>query len=77
MTIVSSRTRTSFRVDLTQIEGAGDFPCPRCGTFISPDDLTEKVYTLLSIEGHDDNPTSIILQCNKCKSIINLDGFSI
>jgi len=45
-----------FRVDLTKIEGVEDFPCPKCGTFISPDDLTKKVYTLLSIEGNDNNP---------------------
>lgn len=66
-----------FRVDLTKIEGVEDFPCPKCGTFISPDDLTKKVYTLLSIEGNDNNPTNMVLQCNKCKSILNLDGFGI
>jgi hypothetical protein len=76
MTSVSTQTGTPLRVDLSKIEGDGDFPCPKCNTLISPDDLTGKVYTILSIEGNQDNPVSMILQCNNCKSIILLDGFS-
>jgi len=30
-----------------ELEGKGDFLCPRCGTKISPDDETEKVYSIL------------------------------
>jgi len=26
--------------DLTKIDGDGDFPCPRCGIVISPEDFT-------------------------------------
>lgn len=77
MPIVSSNTKNNFEVDLTNIEGDGDFHCPKCGLVISPNDLTTKVYTILSIEGKDDNPTSMVIQCNKCKSIINLNGFDV
>ena len=73
----SSRTRASFSVDLRKIEGDGDFPCPKCKTLISPDDLTEEVYTILSIEGDADNPTRLTIQCNKCASIITIDGLSV
>ena len=34
-------------IDLTKIEGDGDFPCPTCGVTISPEDETEKVYTVI------------------------------
>jgi hypothetical protein len=74
MNTVSPATRTTFNVDLTKIEGDGDFPCPKCNTLISPDDLTEKVYRILSIDSTDDNATRMTLQCNHCKSIIILDS---
>jgi hypothetical protein len=37
----------AYTIDLTKIGGSGDFPCPRCGTTISPDDCTEEVYQIL------------------------------
>lgn len=77
MAAVSSNTNNTFKVDLTKIEGVGDFPCPKCNTVISPDDLTKEVYTILSIKEKDDNPTDMVIQCNKCKSIINLGGFAV
>lgn len=77
MPIVSSNIKNTFEVDLTNIEGDGDFTCPKCGLVISPDDLTVKVYTILSLEGKDDNPTSMVIQCNTCKSIISLTGFDV
>jgi predicted RNA-binding Zn-ribbon protein involved in translation (DUF1610 family) len=77
MPTVSSQKDTSFRIDLTQIEGEGDFNCPKCNAVISPDDLSEKVYTILSIEGNEaDSPTRIVLECLNCKSVITLDGFN-
>ena len=35
------------RVDLTKIDGNGDFPCPKCGVIIAPDDPTEEKYSVL------------------------------
>jgi predicted RNA-binding Zn-ribbon protein involved in translation (DUF1610 family) len=32
-----------YTVDLTKIDGDGSFPCPRCGTTISPDDESDEV----------------------------------
>ena len=63
-------------MDLTKIEGDGNFLCPKCGTLISPDDQTETVYTVQdTVLGFDDSLESMIIQCNKCKSVINLEGF--
>lgn len=76
MTSVSSIKKKGFKVDLNTIEGSGDFPCPQCGTLISPDDWTETVYTVLSIVVNNDDLERVIIQCGKCKSTITLDGFT-
>ena len=34
-------------LDLTKIDGNGDFPCPTCGVTISPEDESEDVYIIL------------------------------
>jgi len=66
---------TKFTVDLTQIEGEGDFPCPKCGVTISPDDETEKVYRVLETKVKGDALEELIVLCNKCGSEIHLVGF--
>jgi len=67
----------SFRVDLTKIEGEGDFPCPRCGALISPDDETEEVYTIIDTIMEDDGCLeSMVIRCNRCGSTISLDGLA-
>jgi hypothetical protein len=66
-----------YKVDLTTIEGGGDFPCPKCGISLSPDDESEEVYTIIETYiGDEDNLESMIIRCNKCKSTINLEGFT-
>jgi predicted RNA-binding Zn-ribbon protein involved in translation (DUF1610 family) len=64
-------------LDLTKIEGNGDFPCPNCGVTISPEDETEDVYTILEEKVKDDALEEMLIQCNKCGSQIRLTGFSI
>jgi predicted RNA-binding Zn-ribbon protein involved in translation (DUF1610 family) len=67
---------STYRVDLTTIEGEGDFSCPKCGAQISPDDETETAYTIVeTIIGNDDELESMIIRCNKCESMINIEGF--
>jgi len=69
------KQRSIFKIDITKIEGAGDFPCPNCGVIISPDDETETVYTIIETKTKNDVLQGLILQCNKCKSKIHLVGF--
>ena len=38
----------AYKLDLTKIDGTGDFSCPKCGAIISPDDATEETYALWS-----------------------------
>lgn len=64
-----------FKIDLTKIEGEGDFPCPKCGVIISPDDETEKVYTILETKVRNETLEELVILCNQCESKIRLIGF--
>jgi predicted nucleic-acid-binding Zn-ribbon protein len=64
-----------YNVDLTKIEGAGDFPCPKCGATISPEDETEAVYTILETKMKKESLEELIIQCNRCGTEIRLVGF--
>jgi hypothetical protein len=64
-----------YEVDLTQIQGEGDFPCPKCGITISPDDETETVYTILETKVKREFLEELVILCNSCGSKIRLVGF--
>ena len=64
-------------LDLTKIDGNGDFPCPNCGVIISPEDETEDVYTIVEETVRNDALEEMLIQCSKCGSQIRLTGFSI
>ncbi len=64
-------------LDLTRIQGNGDFPCPNCGVTISPEDETENVYCILRTKVKGQALEELVIQCNKCASQIRLTGFSI
>jgi predicted RNA-binding Zn-ribbon protein involved in translation (DUF1610 family) len=63
-------------LDLTKIDGIGDFPCPTCGVTISPEDESENVYVVLEEKVTDDVLEEMVIQCNKCSCRIRLTGFS-
>jgi predicted RNA-binding Zn-ribbon protein involved in translation (DUF1610 family) len=64
-----------FKVDITQIEGEGNFSCPKCGVTISPDDETETVYKIIDTKVKKQNLEELTILCNKCESKIRLVGF--
>lgn len=66
-----------YKVDLTKIQGDGDFQCPKCGTTISPDDETNEVYSIMETTVRNESLDELIIQCKKCRSKIRLIGFSI
>ncbi len=66
----------AFKIDLTEIDGEGDFICPRCGAYISPDDQTDDTYTIIEARVDGINLAELIICCSKCKSQIHLTGFS-
>lgn len=67
---------SAFRINLNDIDGTGDFPCPSCGVTISPDDDSERTYKITNIETYKDGSLkTLTLLCKKCKSTIILEGF--
>jgi len=64
-----------YIIDLTMIDGKGEFKCPKCGIEISPDDKTEKVYTIIEPIISGETLEKVIIRCNNCKSQIHLTGF--
>jgi uncharacterized protein with PIN domain len=67
--------KVNFTVDLTKIGGDGGFPCPKCGTPISPDDETEDKYQIIETKVKGDDLAELVVRCKKCKKYIRLTGF--
>ena len=65
----------SFRVDLAKTNTKGAFLCPSCGNLISPNDCTEKTYSILEIKMSLGEIEEIIICCKACGSKIYLAGF--
>jgi len=65
----------AFTIDLTTIEGDGAFPCPKCGTVISPEDETEETYKIVDTKVVNDELVELIVMCGNCGSTIKLKGF--
>ena len=72
----AKKTKSSITVlDLTKIEGDGDFSCPSCGIVISPEDESEDVYTILEEKVNGDDLEELLIKCNTCSCKIRLVGF--
>ena len=69
------KKNTTYTIDLTKIDGDGAFPCPKCGTLISPDDETEETYQIVETKVRNDDLEELILACKKCGITIKLVGF--
>lgn len=71
----AKRPQQIYKIDLTKIEGNGDFPCPKCGALISPDDETEEVYTIVKAKMKGDVLEELVITCKRCGSKIHIEGF--
>jgi predicted RNA-binding Zn-ribbon protein involved in translation (DUF1610 family) len=71
----TAKKRVSYTIDLTKIDGDGSFPCPKCGTVISPEDETEEVYKIVDTKVINDELVELIIMCSKCGSTTKLTGF--
>ena len=67
---------STFRIDLNEIDGEGEFPCPECHIMISPDDESEEVYRVVDILENEYGLENIVIRCNSCHCTIRLEGFS-
>ena len=70
-----SKKSASYTIDLTKIEGDGSFPCPKCGTIMSPEDETEEIYKIVHTKVINDELVELIVMCGNCRSNIKLTGF--
>ena len=64
-----------YTIDLTKIDGDGAFPCPKCGSVISPDDETDTTYEIVETKVKGDDLEELVLTCKKCGTTIKLVGF--
>jgi len=69
------KQRSTFKVNLNDIDGEGDFPCPSCGEIISPDDQSGITYDVVDVKEKGDSLESLTIVCNRCKSLIHIIGF--
>jgi predicted RNA-binding Zn-ribbon protein involved in translation (DUF1610 family) len=65
----------AHEIDLTKIDGDGAFPCPKCGSVISPDDESEETYHIVDTKVKNDELAELIILCKKCGTAIKLVGF--
>ena len=70
-----SNKNSPFKIDLTKIDGDGSFPCPKCGTMISPEDETEQLYKIINTKVINDQLVELGIECSNCKTNITLTGF--
>jgi predicted RNA-binding Zn-ribbon protein involved in translation (DUF1610 family) len=74
---VMKKTSTVCIIDLTKIEGDGDFQCPSCGAMISPEDETENTYAIQEVKMHENEQLEkLVIRCNGCGSVIHITGFT-
>ncbi len=64
-----------YEIDLTRIQGDGNFSCPNCGVSISPEDETEDVYRIVETKVKGETLEELKIQCNRCGSKIRVIGF--
>jgi predicted RNA-binding Zn-ribbon protein involved in translation (DUF1610 family) len=64
-----------YTLDLMTIDGDGSFPCPKCGTVISPEDESEETYKIVDTKVINDELVELVINCDKCGSCIKLTGF--
>ena len=64
------------KINLLEIEGKGDFLCPRCQAKISPDDETEESYSILEPKVKNNSLDGLLIRCKSCSHKIFLTGFS-
>lgn len=65
-----------FMRDMTEIEGErGNFPCPKCGVTMSPNDETDTVYRIIDTKFRTENLEEVVILCNNCGSKIRIVRF--
>jgi len=61
-----------YIVKLSETDEKGNFPCPSCHIVISPDDLSNNIYTIQAVDLKDEIPQAIYIHCHVCGTDIKL-----
>jgi predicted RNA-binding Zn-ribbon protein involved in translation (DUF1610 family) len=72
---LEQKGKCEHTINLASIEGDGSFPCPKCGTSISPDDESEENYQIMDTKVVNDELAELVIACGKCGCNIKLTGF--
>ena len=64
-----------YVLDLTKIGGSGDFSCPRCGNEISPDDPTEKAYSIMEAKASNQGLEELMHSLQQVRKQTSFDWF--
>ena len=75
MTKKLQNKKPAYTINLAIIEGDGSFPCPKCGTSISPDDESEQNYKIEETNLVNGELAELVIMCGKCSSTIVITGF--
>jgi hypothetical protein len=76
--IIFSKQGIVFGIDISKIDGEGEFMCPRCKEILSPEDPVGFTYEILDSNLSEDGTLKeASIQCVKCGSIIRLHGFEL
>jgi hypothetical protein len=62
-------------INLSNLDGEGSFPCPKCATMISPDDESEEVYKIVDTKVVNNELAELVISCRTCGTTIKLIGF--
>jgi phage terminase large subunit GpA-like protein len=65
-----------YKVNLSDADKEGKFPCPRCGTEINPKVEDKEIYDVVEVRMKNNEINSAIIDCKKCSSEIELEFFS-
>ena len=71
----TAKKSVNYTIDLTKIEGDGCFPCPKCGTVISPEDESEEFYKIVDTKVINGELVELVIVCGKCGCGTKLTGF--
>jgi predicted RNA-binding Zn-ribbon protein involved in translation (DUF1610 family) len=64
-----------YIVNLLTAEDNGSFACPKCGMTISPEDETEKNYSIVNTKVVNNELVELVVTCSKCGITIVITGF--
>ena len=69
------KNKVDFTIDVKKLSEDGDFPCPKCGVIISPDDESKAIYDDPEPLMYGTELEAVLLCCKKCGNTIKLVGF--